>query len=66
MPLDRIGYNINANSFNANELLYYCQAGGAAHLIMNNPGVAQQCHDASGAIIISRGDYPDASATWPE
>ena len=62
---NRIGLNINASGLTPSKVLNLCSRGASTYLIMNDPGLAQRVHDKTGAIVISRGDYPDDRSDVP-
>ena len=56
---NRIGLNVNSSGIPNAETLAFCNGGASAYVIMNDPGMAQRVYDQTGAIVISRADWPD-------
>ena len=62
---NRIGLNINSSGIPNAETLAFCNGGASAYVIMNDPNMAQRVYDQTGAIVISRADWPDDSPDVP-
>ena len=54
-----MGLNIGAAELSDQQTLDYCKGGASTYVILDNPPLAQRVHDQTGAIVISRGDWPD-------
>ena len=62
---NRLGLNINAQLLSDDQVLNFASGGASTYLIMNNVGLAQRVYEKTGAIVISRGDYPDDRSDVP-
>ena len=62
---NRIGLNVNSSGIPNAETLAFCNGGASAYVIMNDPNMAQRVYDQTGAIVISRADWPDDSPDVP-
>ena len=64
---NRIGLNINPQGWSDSDIIGLVQRNGAtAQLVMGNPGLAQQVHEATGCIAVARHDWPDDVASYPD
>ena len=62
---NRIGFNIEADGFSDEEALEFAR-GASSYLIRDNVRLAQKFHENTGAIIISRSNYPDDTSAIPQ